>query len=491
LKDKFSANRGVTRSPFETFSSGAGDETADSSTFWKGARRLDDPNPSADDSDSDSFDGRPGSRETPPSIPSDNRDWALLASEEWSGNPGHGLTYFGLFLFTFILYFRPYELIPSLSDLSAIAFIVALATLLIYVPSQLAAEGSLTAMPVEVKCVLFLTAWALITVPFAKSPNLAWEKFDENFSKVAIIFVVMVNALRSIPRLKGLIWLGIAVGVYLSIEAVNLYMAGKFDVEGYRVKVDFGGMFGNPNDMAIHLIMFIPISIGLGMVSRSLVWKLLYYASAAFMTAAVMVTQSRGAFLGLVSVAVVLVWKFGKESRLKISLISIVIGTVVMLLAPGNYGRRVLSIFMPSLDPVGSSDHRWELLMRSFLVTARNPFGIGIGNFSIVGQHNQETHNAYTQVSAELGWIALFAYMMLLIMPLRRLGALERVTSLDDRRAWFNTMSKVVFASIVGYMVASFFGAVAYNWYIYYPVAFAVCLRRLYQNDLERAGAER
>ena len=47
-------------------------------------------------------------------------------------------------------------------------------------------------------------------------------------------------------------------------------------------------------------------------------------------------------------------------------------------------------------------------------------------------------------------------------------------------------------ASLVGYMVSSFFAAVAYQWYIYYLVAYAICLRRLYylqeQKKLEAAN---
>jgi hypothetical protein len=410
-----------------------------------------------------------------------DKDWEMLAAEKWSSRAAHGATYIGLFIFTLVLYFRPYELIPSLSGMTSIALIVAIATLLIYLPSQLTAEGSLTAMPTEIKCVLFLFVWALITVPIAKDPNLAWEALNEHFSKVAIIFVVMVNALRSIRRLKGLMWLGISVGAWLSYEAVTLYQAGSFNVEGYRVAVDFGGMFGNPNDMSIHLIMFIPIAIGLGIVSGNFIGKIAYFSFAALMTAGIFVAQSRGAFLGLVAVAGVLIWKLGKENRLNISIVSIVVGLAVMLLAPGNYGMRIMSIFIPALDPVGSSDHRWELLMRSILVALRNPFGIGIGNFTIVGLRNQESHNAYTQVAAELGWLAFLAYVIFLISPLRKLGALERVTGGQPGSEWVNTMSKVVYASIVGYLVASFFGSVAYNWFIYYPVAFAVCLRRLYQ----------
>ncbi len=35
-------------------------------------------------------------------------------------------------------------------------------------------------------------------------------------------------------------------------------------------------------------------------------------------------------------------------------------------------------------------------------------------------------------------------------------------------------------ASLVGFMFSSFFGAVAYQWYVYYLVGYAVCLHRLY-----------
>ena len=34
-------------------------------------------------------------------------------------------------------------------------------------------------------------------------------------------------------------------------------------------------------------------------------------------------------------------------------------------------------------------------------------------------------------------------------------------------------------------MVASFFASVAYLWYIYYLVAYAVCLRRIYDSAVE------
>ncbi len=188
--------------------------------------------------------------------------------------------------------------------------------------------------------------------------------------------------------------------------------------------------------------------------------------------------------------AAVLVWKLGKKQRLKITLISIVVGVLFIAAAPGDYGIRILSIFIPSLDPVGSSDQRKELLQLSLIVTARNPWGIGLGNFPIVSVKNLQTHNSYTQVSSELGMLAFACYLILIVSPLRKLGAIERQLFADKETNWLYYTAIGVQASIVAYMVASFFGAVAYNWFVYYPIAYAVCLRRIYRADLLEKGID-
>jgi hypothetical protein len=411
------------------------------------------------------------------------KDERLLSSDRWLTRNGHTLTYVGIFLFTFTLYFRPYEWIPGLSSFDSMAFFIAIATLLIYLPTQFSIEGSLTALPVEIKCALFLGFWSLLTIPIARDPSMAWEKFSEEYIKVIVIFVVMINTLRTKSRLKGIMWLGTAAGLMLSYEAVKLYRAGIFQTEGYRVSVEFGGMFGNPNDLALHLVIFTPIAVALGIASKNKFFKLMYFISAAFMVMGNIVTQSRGGFLGLLGVAIVLVWKFGKKQRLKTVLISSIVGLMVMVFAPGNFGLRMLSIFIPGLDPVGSSDQRRELLIQSLWATLYNPQGLGIGNFPVISIRNLETHNAYTQISSELGWLGIIAYIILLISPLRKLGAIERRMFAQEDSSWIYYLSIGVQASIIGYMVSSFFGPVAYQWYIYYPIAFAVCLRRVYQNE--------
>lgn len=409
------------------------------------------------------------------------KDFDLLTNDRWLERNGHTLTYIGLYLFSIVVLYRPYELIPALSFLSSAAFIIAIATLVVFIPTQFTTEGSLTVLSTEVKCILLMSFIAMMTIPIAKDPGTAWDTFNDTFSKAVLMFIVMVNVLRNRRRLMGLMWLSLSVGLLLSYFALDMYMRGELNAEGYRVAVQVKGLFGNPNDLALHLVTMMPLAVCLGLASRSRVMRWVYFGMAALFVGANTVTFSRGGFLGLVSVSAVLIWKLARKNRLNVSIASIFFGGIFILLAPGNYGLRILSIFGLATDPVGSSDQRRELLERSIIVSLRNPWGIGIGNFPIVGVRNLVTHNAYTQVSSELGLIGLAAYLIFMISPFRKLGAIERTLFAKDEHNWFYYTAIGLQASIIGYMVSSFFVSVAYNWFIYYLIAYAVAFRRIYQ----------
>ncbi len=413
------------------------------------------------------------------------KNFELINSDFWLVRNGHTLTFIGLYLFSILVLFRPYEIVPAFSFLSATAFYFAAATLIVYFPTQLLTEGNFTTFSTEVKAIAALTLIALITMPIAKSPGTAWETFSDAFIKAVLMFIVMVNVLRTRRRLMQMMWLSLSIGVYLSYVSLDMYMRGELNSEGYRVVVEIGGLFGNPNDMALHLVMMTPLAITLGIAAQKKSLKIIYFAMAALFIGANMVTYSRGGFLALLAVAIILVWKLGRRNRLQITVISTVVSFIVLLFAPGNYGLRMLSIFIPGLDPVGSSGQRQELLIRSILVSIRNPWGIGIGNFPIVGVQNLQSHNAYTQISSELGILGLSAYLVFILSPLRKLLAIEEILFAKNEFNWFYYMAIGFQASIIAYMVSSFFGSVAYNWFIYYLIAYAVAFRRIYKIDGE------
>ncbi|HJX91724.1 MAG TPA: O-antigen ligase family protein, partial [Pyrinomonadaceae bacterium] len=150
-------------------------------------------------------------------------------------------------------------------------------------------------------------------------------------------------------------------------------------------------------------------------------------------------------------------------------------------LAPGGYGARV---FSGSQDN-GSASARMDDLKRSLFVAARHPvLGVGFDNYAIYSNRNLATHNAYTQVASEIGLGGLILYVMFILTPLGQLRQIERETIEQKGRYFY--LSLGLEASIVGYMVCSFFASVAFLWYLYYLVAYGICVRRLYEVDTNK-----
>jgi O-antigen ligase len=410
-----------------------------------------------------------------------------IARAKWVLKRGHALAYAGLFLFTVVLYARPAEFYPSPLTAS-IALIVGLLTIGIFVFSQLLIEGTLTARPREVNLVLLFCLTGLLSIPLALNRSEAWSQFSGTFIRCIAIFIVMVNVVRTERRLKGLIYLVIVVSCWLSLGALNDYRLGLLTIEGYRVAGVGKAIFGNSNDMAFHLVTIMPLAIALVFITRGLVPKILFGVSAALMLAAVVVTYSRGAFLGGLVALGFLAWRLGRSHRLTILALAMLLIVLFLALVPGNYSVRLLSIFMPSLDPVGSSGARQGELFRSLYVAARHPlFGIGMGNYaSEMSYRGLVTHNAYTQVASEMGMAALVIYTMFIVTPLQRLGKIARETLATRNESGYYYLAIGLQASLLAYLVSTFFLSVAYLWYVYYLVAYAVCLRRVYESETGR-----
>ncbi|HZI86768.1 MAG TPA: O-antigen ligase family protein [Pyrinomonadaceae bacterium] len=406
--------------------------------------------------------------------------------EKWVRNRGHTLSFAALFIFSIILYLRPYELIPALSSFKSMAFYSGLITLAIFFATQLSLEGNLTARPREVDLAVLLGLAALLSIPLAISPGEAWKTFTELIIKMLVIFIVMVNVLRTERRLNLLLLLVLGVSVYLSISAIQDYHLGVFGIgrledNDLRVAGRIKGLFENSNDLALHLVTMAPIAVGLALANRGVILKTALFCAAALMSVAVIVTFSRGGFLGVMASSIVLARKLGRRNKAGTTL-AIVFGIILFLgFAPGSYSGRLSSIFDSTADLTGSSSQRTQILKRSVWVALRHPlFGVGVGNFHHKSFRELGTHNAYTQVASEMGIAAMIIYILFLIHPMRRLRQIERESYVQRRNTKFYYMSIGLQASLVGFMVSSFFGAVAYQWYAYYLVSYAVCLHRLY-----------
>jgi len=390
------------------------------------------------------------------------------------------MSFAGVVLFTVVVYFRPYEWSTSLLWLSSSAFWVAIATVAIFLPTQLGLENTLTARPREVNLALLLLLAGLLSIPLALDKGKAFAGLTD-FFKVITIFVVMVNVVRSEKRLKILWVVVIIASCVLSIGAVNDYRAGRLALMGVRIQGVIGGLFDNPNDLALHLVTMIPIALAMMLSSKNPLSKIILLACTILLLCGVVATFSRGGFLGLVCASGVFMWKVAKRSRFLV-IAAATLGLIVFVVAaPGGYGSRI------SNTRDDSALARFDDLKRSIFVTSRHPLtGVGMNNYILYSNTDKASHNAYTQVASEMGIAAALIYLFFMIYPLKGLLKLERETSGEKKHRSLYYLSIGLQASLVGYMVSSFFASVAYLWYVYYLVAYSIALRRIYAASIDR-----
>jgi O-antigen ligase len=393
----------------------------------------------------------------------------------------HWLAFAGVYLFTLMLYARPNDLVPAIGDFPLVK-IVALSALAIYVLSKGSAGGRLSIWTLEMTMLVAIAALGLLFMPMAASPKDSVDTLTDTYLKTVIIFILMVNLIDTRQRLFSLWKLVVICGAALGVGAIRSYMKGEFTDKGLRIEGLVGGMFENPNDLATALDLLLPFAVALTLVSKGLA-RLFYLVCAAILAVGVMVTLSRGGFLGLLASGAVLLWKLGRGRRVKTILATGLICGILFAAMPGGYGARIATIFDNQQDQTGSAQLRRELMERAASVAINRPIvGVGMGNFHIYSIREKEAHNAYLEIAAELGVAGLIAYLVVILAPLRGLRRIERQTggrrSMSEREMYWLSVS--IQAAFIAYMVCSFFASIQYLWYLYYTAAYAVALRQIH-----------
>src|SRR5262249_48585207 len=170
------------------------------------------------------------------------------------------------------------------------------------------------------------------------------DTLTDTYLKTVVIFILMVNLTDTRRRLFSLWKLVVICGAALGVAAIRSYLKGEFTARGVRIEGLVGGMFENPNDLATALDLLLPFAVALTLAGKG-VARMFYMCCAVVIAIGVLVTFSRGGFLGLIALGVVLLWKLGKGRRLKTTLGAALICGILLAIMPGGYGSRITTIF--------------------------------------------------------------------------------------------------------------------------------------------------
>src|SRR5262249_36303623 len=105
------------------------------------------------------------------------------------------------------------------------------------------------------------------TLPFSIWPGGVFEVL-EDYLKIVVVFILMMNTLTSVKRIEQLTWLILVCTGYIAARGVFDFARGVNLIEGGRLTGAVGGIFGNPNDLALNMVTFLPVALMVALTSR-------------------------------------------------------------------------------------------------------------------------------------------------------------------------------------------------------------------------------
>ena len=200
--------------------------------------------------------------------------------------------YRGLLAFTAVLLLRPQDHVPGLASLhlAEICALLGIAPMLLH---RFAHRLPMFRITPETFGLIAFGGVMLATAPFSVWPGGAFEVFADNYLKIVIVFVLMMNTLTTTRRLEHLTWLILISCGYIAGRAVFDYARGVNLVEHGRVAGSVSGIFGNPNDLALNMVTFMPAAAVVAMNRHaSAIKRMTAIVIAALMLAAIVFTKS-------------------------------------------------------------------------------------------------------------------------------------------------------------------------------------------------------
>lgn len=351
------------------------------------------------------------------------------------------------------------------------------------------------------KVVAALAVLACLSIPFGISMGSAGSFMLRSFSKVLLVFFLVLVSVRDARDLCLYVWayvLACAFLVYISLFTFALEYTGGMQ--------RLGGMyFYDANDLGVVLTVGIPLCVVLFRNTGK--WgRLVSGAVLLGIGASLARSGSRGGFLGLLAVGIVLLFLLRNVSVLKRAGAVTVVAAGLFLMAPQGYWSQMESLTEPTEDYNWTSPYgRKAVAERGVGYMLGHPvFGVGVGNFQRaegllaevsrqrarmgVGYRWTAAHNSFVQAGAELGIPGLllfcglvFGGMIGMVRLRRRLPGAWRRWMGESR--FLYDLATFLPVSAVAFAVSGFFVSFAYHDVVYVLTVFVaatyLCSRHL------------
>ncbi|BBP02826.1 O-antigen polymerase [Sulfuriferula plumbiphila] len=376
-----------------------------------------------------------------------------------------GKPYIGIYLWSWLGYMNPHRLAWGFAYNFPFAFIVAIVTLAALVFSR---EPRRVPWTRESIVLLMLILWMLVTTIFSLYPQLAWLQMEKVAKIQLMIFLTMV-LINTREKLETLVLIiALSLGFYGIKGGIFTIVHGG----AYRVQGPYGTFIGGNNEMALALIMTIPLIWYLHLNAKK-IWMRHSYTAAMFLCAiAVIGSQSRGALVGGVAMGVFLWLK--TRNKLFTGLVMALAVVAILAIMPAEWHARMSTIDTYQND--ASAEGRINAWWTAFNLSKDRPLvGGGFDTFQPAvfeayapDPYNvHDVHSIYFEMLGEHGYVGFGLFMLLAWLTWRKGARIIRECGKDPERKWAADLARMLQVSMVGFASAGAFLGLA-NFDLYY-----------------------
>jgi putative inorganic carbon (hco3(-)) transporter len=312
--------------------------------------------------------------------------------------------------------------------------------------------------------VLFLVflVWMTFNSFFAFNTTWSWPFWDRTWRIFALGFLIAATATNRV-RIDAIIWVAAISLMYYGVKGgIFTVLTGGV----YRVYGPDSTIISDNNQLALAILMSMPLIEYLRSTATSKLLKLILVACLVASAIAVIGSYSRGAYIAMAAIAVL--FFFNVRQRF----MYLVVGGVVLYFAlhfmPQEFFDRVDSL--QSLKTDGSFLGRWMAWQVAInYATEHFPFGAGfygpqlnaIFHQYFPGQEAHAAHSIYFQVLGEHGFIGLGIYLAIILATVKLCWSIVRRTRrLKD--IWQHRLARMIQVSLLAFLVGGAALSMAY-----------------------------
>lgn len=393
------------------------------------------------------------------------------------------MSFYMIVLYLFLEYGRPQNLIPFLRFLHLPAITIALIAIILLFSGKLYVKDKQTIV------IFLLLIEMVIHGPIAVNNYWAFQMFY-TMGITFIGYLAIVNMIDTEYKYYKLIKYWLLIFVFLAVY--GYFNANLNILKRFRYGMGVGGFVGDANDFCMALNMILPFALFGIFSEKTKNGKLYYIFLTCLFLLVIIFSESRGGFLGLLSV-VIYSWM---RSNKKLALAAI-IGILVIfafIVAPTGYWDEVGSISSEASgkNTSGTGAQRiyaWKLGWKMF---QENPImGVGQGNYPWnAGKAEDElgvlwqsrslsgraAHSLYFTLLSELGMIGTTIFIAMVLFSFKDLKLIRNVIKANTMKVPEDEKGKIYYlvlameGSLIGFLVSSVFIST-----LYYPSFWILC----------------